>query len=384
MHAPLFSTLLLLAATGATPKQPEPPVTPDPPAVDDAKGTKPKPRKLPGLKGGKLVVSADGASRKQLGKDRSGAELSRVTFDGNVEATRGELKLTCNDLVVAFAKPRAEPGKKVKTKPQVAIASGDVVVRTPRRKAVAERASYELAAEKLTLSGKRRPVIYQDGDAIAAESFVFYRAKGVFEARGKTVAVILPRKKPGAKPNEKLVPPQHGEKTGPSLARKTRIDCAGGAVYQESRRRLFLRRDVLVRQKGFALSCDRLWVMFSAREKKKPDKKPAPAGKEKPKDPLAASFGPGSVSRIIAAGNVRVRGEGRTGEAQVAAYDPIRKTVTLGGKEKAPVIRDGNNYLTAPLIVYHLVSGKIESPNGRFKIVVREKKPGSTKPPGKK
>jgi len=374
MTASLLPALLLLASAGAapgSPRKPETPATPEPPAVTGAERKKPGPRSIPGLKSGKLVVSADGARRRQLGRDRQGAELSRVTFAGNVKATRGELKLSCRDLVVTFAKPEAGPGRKSKTEPREACASGDVVIRTPRRKAIAEKASYELATEKLTLSGRKRPVIYQDGDAVAAESFVFRRARGVFEARGRTVAVILPRKKPGRKPDEETAPPGPDEKPGPSLARKTRIDCAGGAVYEDARHRLFLRREVLVRQKGLALSCDRLWVIFSAREKKKPGQEPEKKSGPVGKDPLADSFGPGSVSRIVAAGNVRVRGEGRTGEAEIAEYDPVRKTVTLGGRKTAPVIHDGDNYLTAPLIVYHLGSGRLESPNGRLKVVVR-------------
>jgi lipopolysaccharide export system protein LptA len=396
MPAHLLAALLLFAATGS-----EPPVVPEPPAVS---GKKPKATKkrpvLPGFKKGvKLVVSAEGASRKRLPSEKDGTEVFLVTFTGKVDARRGELKLTCSDMKVTFAKAPVAPGKKARTLSREAIASGSVVVRTPRRKAIAERASYQLQTETLTLSGKRRPVIYQDGDAIAAESFVFHRARGVFEARGKTVAVILPRKKPGEKPDEKLVPPGRGEKAGPSMARRTRIDAAGGAIYEEAARRLFLRKNVLVRQKGLRLSCDRLWVFFSAREKPKPkskakpkpttkaDAKPKAEPKAKSKtgeDPLAASFSPGSVTRIVAAGNVRISGEGRVGEAEIAVYDPVKRVVKLAGKKRAPVIHDGENYLTAPLILYHLASGRLESPNGPFKIVVREKKPGSAKPPGSK
>ncbi len=380
MSAHLLSTVLLLVAAGS-----EPPVVPEPPAVTGRKpeATRKRPA-LPGFKKGvKLVVSAEGASRKQLPDDRDGTQVSLVVFTGNVVATRGELKLTCSNMKVTFAKPQAIPGKKAKTQPREAIASGDVVIRTPRLKAIAERASYRMGTETLTLSGKRRPVIYQDGDAVAAESFVLHRARGVFEARGKTVAVILPRKKPGEKPDEKLVPPGRGEKAGPSMARRTRIDAAGGAVYEETARRLFLRRDVLVRQKSLRLSCDRLWVFFSARGKSKDKDKDKPEAKPKAgEDSPATSFSPGSVTRIIAAGNVRINGEGRVGEAEIATYDPVKRVVKLGGKQRAPVIHDGENYLTAPLILYHLASGRLESPNGPLEIVVREKKPGGARPPG--
>jgi lipopolysaccharide export system protein LptA len=376
----LPAAVLLAAAAGS-----EPPRVPEPPPVTGAEDPKvPERREPPALEKARLKVSAESAERKALPAGKDGATLSLVTFERKVTATRGKLKLTCRRLEVTFSRPPARGAEKPKTRALRARASGEVVIRTPRRKAVAENADYHLADERFELTGKKRPVIFQDGDAVAAESFAFRRRDGVFEARGRTSAVILPRKKPGGKPGKDRVPPDRSEKAVPGLTGKTRIDAAGGAVYQEGRRRLFLRKQVLVRQKGLRLYCDRLWVLFAPAKR---EKKPAPnaGGPGKPgdgKDPLTAAFSPGSVTRVIAAGNVRVVGEDRSAEAEIAAYDPAKRSVTLGGKKRAPVIRDGENYLTAPLIVYHLATGRIESPGGKLKIVVREEKPGSSKLPG--
>lgn len=384
MTAHAASLLAILATLAASPGAlaGEPPEVPDPPGAAAGESSAPK-TKPPFVKtGGKLVVSADRAHRRRLPPGKDGTELSRVSFTGKVAATRGGVTLTCQELEVTFAKPPAKEGEKPKTRARDARARGRVIIRTERRRAVAERADYDFGAERFTLSGKKRPVIYQDGDAVAAESFTVHRRLGRFEARGKTSAVIRPRKKAGEPPAKDEAPPARAEKGGPSLSKKTRIDSAGGAVYDEGKRWLFLRGDVLVRQKGFQISCERLWVIFAARKKDAGKSKEAGGEKKKP-DPLAAAFRPGSVERIVAAGHVRIRSATRTAEAELAIYDPARGTFTLTGK-RAPVIRDGENHLTAPEIVYHLKSDKIESRGGPFKAVLRGKKPGSPKLPGDK
>ncbi len=370
---------ILMASCGALAGEPS--EVPDPPGATAGKSSGPKTKSPPVKTGGKLVVSADRARRKRLPPGKDGTELSRVSFAGEVVATRGEVKLTCRELDVIFAKPPAKKSETRKTRARDARARGRVIIRTERRRAVAEQADYDFEAERFTLSGKKRPVIYQGGDAVAAESFTVHRRQGIFEARGKASAVIRPRKKADEAPAKDEAPPGRAEKSGPSLAKKTRIDSAGGAVYDEGKRRLFLRGDVLLRQKGFQLSCGRLWVIFAAR--KKAAGKSKDAGEAKKPDPLAGAFRPGSVERIVAAGRVRIRSATRTAEAELATYDPAKGIFTLTGKS-SPVIRDGENHLTAPEIVYHLKSDRIEARGGSFKAVVRGKKPGSLKLPSGK
>jgi lipopolysaccharide export system protein LptA len=296
-----------------------------------------------------------------------------------VEVVRGTLRLNCARLSAVMAGAR---GTGTGGEPLSCTAEGEVVVRDGESKAIAERAHYDCLTEQLTLSGVKRPVIYHQADAVAAESFVLHRRREMFEARGRTSAVIVPREKA---PDEAVpTPPGRDEKSVPSLKGKTRVDCSGGAIYEERRNLLFMRDDVLVRQEGYEMSCDRAWALFRPREKKGAggeEGQPAVA-EEKPPTPRLAGIadapqatgaGPGQLMQVIAAGHVRVRSATRSAEAELVSYDAAARTLTLSGGEPGPVIREGDSWLTAPLIVYHLDGDRIESPNGPFKAVVRSK-----------
>ncbi len=360
---PALLLLLLAPAAGGEPPV-ETPRVPDPPRVGDAPA---EPRTaIPGLpdlrSGGKLVLAADEASRRRLPVSEGNGKLSRVSLKGNVRASRNDMEMTCRELEVVFEDVPAEDGGKPRPEPRSARARGEVIVRTARRKAIAGEAAYDFGRELLTLSGEKRPVIYQDGDAIAAERFEVHRARGAYRAVGRTTAVIRPREKPGDAGAEKR-PPERDENGAPDLRKKTRIDSENGAVYEEAAARLFLRGKVLVRQKGLRLSCARAWALFH------PGKKKAEGEAEKgPK-------GPGALRKVIIAGDVRMESGKRAAEGEIAAYDPEKKTVTLAGGKRPPTISDGDSWLTAPLIIYHLETDRIESPNGPLKAVVKSEKP---------
>lgn len=370
--APAFCAVLVLAgapsgqALGGEPSPAVPPL-PDP-AAEQPAALPPAP---PPDADRRLIIAADRIQSRGAGRDAEGRAVTRVLFSGGVEAVRGDLALKCRELEVESVAGEEGGG----SRPRLARARGKVEITTPRRRAVAEEAGYDLAAEKLTVTGRERPVIHQDGHELAAESFVLSRAAGVFEARGKVSAVLQPR------------PAAEAEKGArPAAARKTRVDASGGAVYDDARRQLFLKDDVLVRQEGFELACDRLWVLFAPegpKEAGKSGEAGAPAaGAGDPLGPLEV----GSVRKVVAEGRVRLTAGRRLAVADLAAYDPLGKTVVLSGRDSAPVIRDEQGLLTAPQIVYYIEEERLESRGGPFRAVVgdgRLEAPAPEKPPGK-
>ncbi|HOX06647.1 MAG TPA: LptA/OstA family protein [Planctomycetota bacterium] len=311
-----------------------------------------------------LSVSADRAVSQRAGKDAEGRDLTRARFTGNVVAVRGDVTLKCAELEVLFARDArdAERGEAAERgRARQARASGSVVVTMPGRRAVADEAVYDVAAERITLSGKTRPVIYHEGDAVAAESFVLHRTERVAEARGRTSAMIAPRKAGAEADANAAAGDAKAEplKAGPSAGRKTRIDSTDGAVYRDAERELFMRGEVVVQQEGFRLRCGRLWACFERRPEK-------PA--EGPGQDVVP--GAGALSRLVAAGGVRLETEARTAESELAEYDAAKRTVTLAGEHGQPEIREGGSRLTAPQIVYHLAEDRVEPRGGPFKAVI--------------
>jgi lipopolysaccharide export system protein LptA len=323
-----------------------------------------------------LSVSADKAVSQRAGKDAEGHELTRARFTGNVVAVRGDVTMKCQELDALFARDALKTGAGEAAgqgRARQARATGGVVVTMPGRRAVADEAFYDVAAERITLSGKARPVIYHQSDAVAAESFVLYRTARVAEARGRTSAMIAPRKP--AETVEGKGPAAGADlgKAGPSAGKKTRIDSTGGAVYSDERHELFTKGNVVLQQEGFRLTCDRLWAYFQPRER--PAEAPkAPAGK--PDDELTAALGAGELRRIVADGGVRLETEARTADSELAEYDAGKRTITLAGVHSQPEIREGENRLTAPQIIYHLADDRLEPRGGPFKAVVETKGKG--------
>jgi lipopolysaccharide export system protein LptA len=244
-----------------------------------------------------------------------------------------------------------------------------VVITMPGRRAVADEALYDMASEQITLTGKTRPVIYHETDAVAADSFVIHRTARVVQARGKVSAVIAPRRPPEGRGAEKPPGQDASEllKGGPSAAKRTRIDSTGGAIYDDAQHLLFLKDDVVVQQEGFRLAAERLWAFFQPKDQPRPEGAQPP---EKTDDPLAAAMGRSALVRLVAAGGVRVETDTRTADAELAEYHAAAKTVTLAGKAPQPVIHEGTNRLTAPQIIYYLDEDRMESRGGPFKAVV--------------
>ncbi len=323
-----------------------------------------------------LSVSADRAVSQRAGRDERGRELTRARFSGKVEAVRGDVKLTCRELEVLFAREGRDPGAEkagAQGRPLEARATGGVVVSTPGSRAVAEEAVYDVYGERITLSGKARPVLYYGPDAVAAESFVLHRSTRIAEARGRTSAVIEARR-PAAEAAD-------AGGLAPSAGKKTRIDATDGAVYDEGRRELFLKGGVVVQQEGFRLRCDRLWARFGAKESKpkrdnaneEPAGAPGKPTERPPADP-AAKLQAGELERLVASGGVRLDTETRTMESELAEYDAAKRTAVLAGETSQPEVREGGNRLTAPQIVYHLDEDRLESRGGPFKVVIEAKR----------
>jgi len=378
----LLLPALAWAAAGAS----EPPVLPEPPEVSPPDAPKPRepppagkpPTETPagtpkaGPDDEAITVVADQASSQRAGADAAGHELTRARFTGNVDARRGDVKLTCRQLEVTFA-----AGEGNRRRPQSARATGQVVIAMPGRRAVAEEALYDMAGELITLSGKTRPVLYHQNDAVAAESFLIHRLKRLVEARGRVSAEIAPRQqaKPGAKPDPKGLP------AGPSAAKRTRLDAAGGGIYADATHQLFLKDAVVVQQEGFRLACDRLWVFLRPQEEKKPAARPEKEKGPTPEaDPLLEALGAGALRKITAAGRVRIETDTRQVEAELAEYRAEGRTIILAGVPQ-PVIREGQSLLTAPQIIYYLDEDRVESRGGPFKAVLRGEKPGGKPPP---
>jgi lipopolysaccharide export system protein LptA len=407
----LLAALLAAAVNAAeAPRVPEAPPVGEPVAPQPAPAGKPaKPGPRPAVEPPparppsdedpeKLTVTADKAGSQRAGKDEQGRELTKARFVGNVEAVRGEVRLTCRELEVIFVKEAAKAGAESAAKPgqgraRQARATGAVVITMPDRRAVADEALYDMASEQITLTGKTRPVLYHETDAVAADSFVLHRAAKVAEARGKVSAVIGPRAPPEERGAEKKPAPDASDllrqgygglqsrqaketdlaKAGPSAAKRTRIDAAGGAVYDDARRVLFLKDRVVVQQEGFRLAAERLWVFFQPRAASAPEGAPPPA---KAADPLVAAMGGGSLRKLVAAGGVRVETDTRTTDSELAEYDAAGRTVVLAGQAPQPVIHEGENRLTAPQIIYYLDEDRMESRGGAFKAVVAGGKGG--------
>lgn len=337
----------------SVPKPPPPP----PSSADTAKPAAPAADE-------KLTITADKAASQKAGKDDQGRDLTRARFTGHVEAVRGDVKLQCDSLDVVFALDQSKPaadGDDKRGVPQSAKASGSVVVTMPGRRAVGDEAVYDMAAGTVTLSGGSRPVLYHESDAVAAEKFVLHRDPRITEARGKVSAMIQPRKddKGDKAPGDKKPAVE-----GPSAAKKTRVDAAEGALYDENSRVLYLKGQVVVQQEGFRLSCNELWAFLE------------PAGEKdgKAKDPLVAGLGVGALSRLVGSGGVWVDTETRTISAELAQYDAATRTTVLAGKSPVPAVHEPGRLLTAPQIVHHLADDSLEARGGPFKVTLEGEK----------
>ncbi len=115
-------------------------------------------------------------------------ELKLIVFKGNVIATKGDLKISCNRMKVYYAKEGSV--KKI-------VAIGDVKIYRGEGMAMANKAEYYQKEEKIILTGK--PVVKKGKDFVEGERIIIYlkQNRSIVESSEKrqVKAVIFPKEK---------------------------------------------------------------------------------------------------------------------------------------------------------------------------------------------
>lgn len=265
-----------------------------------------------------------------------------VVFEGSVSIVRGAETLRCERAALDFV--AANEGGRVAERIE---ATGRVRLETPTRRAEGERLLYEADAGRVTLSGPPRPAVRQSGDVIRADAFLYFPEEDRFEAAGFVAARLA------ASPAEGTPAPE--EEAIVSRERETLVECAGGASWDRPLGQGVFREGVRVRQEGFDLACDELYVTTEERP-----------------GPSAAGETRARIRRLTAAGNVRLTTRTRTATGVRAVYDPEARVFEIRG-EPAARLREGDVTLEAPGIRYIVGEEKWESVGGPFHIVKGKK-----------
>lgn len=102
-------------------------------------------------------------------------ELKVVTFKGDVKAKKNNFSINCDNMLVYYENPPAEPAKgdENKTKIDKIVASGNVVIhRAKGGKATAEKAVYHQKDEKMVLMGN--PRVEQGNDLVKGDRITIF------------------------------------------------------------------------------------------------------------------------------------------------------------------------------------------------------------------
>jgi lipopolysaccharide export system protein LptA len=136
---------------------------------------------------------------------------NEITFTGHVHLVKGTLRLTSDDLIVYLRK--AGKGKTLmeetgqggsSQRVETMVATGHVIIRTPRRTAYSGRAVYVEAAHLFVLT--REPVVIQNGDRMSGELITFFTRLNKSVVQGHSLMLLDSGGRKGAKPSRGAEP----------------------------------------------------------------------------------------------------------------------------------------------------------------------------------
>jgi lipopolysaccharide export system protein LptA len=138
-----------------------------------------------------MVVRADHMLAKNIENE--------ITFSGHVHLVKGTLRLHADDLVV-FLKKAAKgktlmeqsKGGSSSQRVETMVATGHVVIHTPRRVAYAGKAVYIQAAHVFVLT--EEPVVIQNGDRMSGERITFFTRLNKSVIQGHSLMLLSPHK----------------------------------------------------------------------------------------------------------------------------------------------------------------------------------------------
>ena len=120
---------------------------------------------------------------------------NEITFSGHVHLVKGTLRLTSEDLVVYLRK--AGKGKTLmeetgqgssSQRVETMVATGHVIIRTPRRTAYAGRAVYVESAHLFVLT--EDPVVIQNGDRMSGARITFFTRMNKSVVQGHSLMLL--------------------------------------------------------------------------------------------------------------------------------------------------------------------------------------------------
>lgn len=120
---------------------------------------------------------------------------NEITFSGHVHLVKGTLRLTSEDLVVYLRK--AGKGKTLmeetgqgssSQRVETMVATGHVIIRTPRRTAYAGRAVYVESAHLFVLT--EDPVVIQNGDRMSGSRITFFTRMNKSVVQGHSLMLL--------------------------------------------------------------------------------------------------------------------------------------------------------------------------------------------------
>jgi lipopolysaccharide export system protein LptA len=111
----------------------------------------------------------------------------RAVFTGNVLVAQGDLKLSAGKVEVAYDRPAEGQGQgKIRT----LHATGGVTLASPQEAAEAQEAVYDVAAHRVTMTGK--VLLTQGQNTIAGESLVVDLDTGTGTMQGRVRTTLTP------------------------------------------------------------------------------------------------------------------------------------------------------------------------------------------------
>jgi lipopolysaccharide export system protein LptA len=137
---------------------------------------------------------------------------NEITFSGHVHLVKGTLRLTSDDLIVYLRK--AGKGKTLmeetgqgrsSQRVETMVATGHVIIRTPRRTAYSGRAVYVEAAHLFVLT--REPVVIQNGDRMSGERITFFTRLNKSVVQGHSLMLLDSGGRKSSPPSRKAAPP---------------------------------------------------------------------------------------------------------------------------------------------------------------------------------
>lgn len=124
---------------------------------------------------------------------------NEITFSGHVHLVKGTLRLRSDDLIVYLKKKgqgqtlmEQSKGAGSNQRVETMVATGHVVIHTPRRVAYAGRAVYIQSAHLFVLT--EDPVVIQNGDRMSGERITFFTRLNKSVIQGHSLMLLAPHR----------------------------------------------------------------------------------------------------------------------------------------------------------------------------------------------